>query len=145
MRASYQLLKFHLLSIGKTKEKWLEEAFEEYTKRLKSTVQITCSWAKDDQQLIEWASREPDCFALDPNGKLLSSEEFSQFLVHSWEKGGSRIAAVIGGALGLPKELKQLPLISLSPLTFTHQITRLVLIEQIYRALEISRGSKYHK
>jgi 23S rRNA (pseudouridine1915-N3)-methyltransferase len=140
------MLKLTILSIGKTKEKWLEEAFEEYIKRLKPSLQVTCLWAKDDPQLIEWAQRENFCVALDPAGQLMTSEEFSHFMVQSWEKGGSRLTLVIGGANGLPPELKQLSsLISLSPLTFTHQMTRLVLIEQIYRALEIHKGSKYHK
>lgn len=139
------MLKLTILSIGKTKEKWLEEACGEYFKRLKSSVLITYLWARNDAQLIEWAQKEGHYFCLDPAGSLLSSEEFADFLMHSWEKGGSKLAIVIGGAEGLPKELKQGPLISLSRLTFTHQITRLVLIEQIYRALEIQKGSRYHK
>lgn len=139
------MLKLNILSVGRTKEKWLEEAFEEYIKRLKPYAQISCLWAKDDAQLIEWAKKEGSFIGLDPAGRLMTSEEFSEFLMHSWEKGGSRLSMVIGGAQGLPDELKKAPLISLSPLTFTHQITRLVLIEQIYRALEIQRGSQYHK
>ena len=62
------------------------------------------------------------------------------------EKGGARITFAIGGAEGFSEEVKKsYPLISLSPLTFTHQMTRLILIEQIYRATEILKGSKYHK
>ena len=140
------MLKLKILSIGKTKEKWLEEAVNDYTKRLKSTVQIEYLWAKDTPQLIEWARKESYYICLDPSGKLFSSEEFSQFLSEEWEKGGSRLTLLIGGAEGLPSEIKQKSLlISLSPLTFTHQITRLVLIEQIYRAIEIQKGSRYHK
>lgn len=139
------MLKLTILSVGKTKEKWLEEAFNEYLKRLKPFVQVQCHWAKDDAQLIEWAQREGVYVGLDPAGRLMGSELFSDFLMQAWEKGGSRLTLVIGGAMGLPKELKQGPLISLSPLTFTHQITRLVLIEQIYRAIEIHKGTQYHK
>jgi len=64
-----------------------------------------------------------------------------------WVNQGSRIAFAIGGAEGLPPQIiKQAAyILSLSPLTFTHQITRLILIEQIYRALEIEKGSQYHK
>ena len=63
------------------------------------------------------------------------------------EKEGARCTFVIGGAEGLTLKMRQnaTALISLSPLTFTHQITRLVLLEQIYRAFEIKRGSHYHK
>ena len=140
------MIKIKLLSVGKTKEKWLSEAIEEYSKRLSAILQIESAWAKDDRQLIEWAHKEETILCLDPAGKLFTSRDFSALLSQKWEKGGSRLAFVIGGADGLPQELRtKEKLISLSPLTFTHQITRLVLIEQIYRATEIQRGSQYHK
>lgn len=140
------MLKLKILSVGKTKEKWLEAAFEEYQKRLKPIMHVDCQWAKDSAQLLEWAQKEPSLVCLDPGGRLMTSEEFATFLSQCWQKGGSRLTLVIGGAEGLPLELKQQSfLISLSPLTFTHQITRLVLIEQIYRATEIQKGSHYHK
>lgn len=140
------MLKLKILSVGKIKEEWLDEAFREYVKRLKRFVQIECSWAKDSHQLVEWAQKEIDYICLDPAGRLYKSEEFAQFLFEQWEKRGSRLTLIIGGAEGLPLELRQKgTLISLSPLTFTHQMTRLVLIEQIYRTIEIQKGSKYHK
>lgn len=140
------MIKVKILSVGKTKEKWLNDAFNEYVKRLSTSVQIESVWAKDDDQLIEWAQKDNAYICLDPKGRLLTSEEFTHFLVQHWEKGGSRLTLIIGGAEGLPPEIKQRgTLISLSPLTFTHQITRLVLIEQIYRAIEIQKGSQYHK
>lgn len=140
------MLKLKILSVGKTKEKWLEDAFLEYLKRLKGTVHIECLWARDSQQLLEWAQKESSYLCLDPKGRLLTSEEFADLLFQQWEKNGSRLTLVIGGAEGLPQELKQGNLlISLSPLTMTHQITRLVLIEQIYRTIEIRKGSHYHK
>jgi len=139
------MLKLSILSIGKTKEKWLEEACSEYIKRLKTSARITCLWGRDEAQLVEWANKEAFVVCLDPKGLLLTSEELSGFLMKSWETGGSRLSIVIGGANGLPMELKQKPLISLSRLTFTHQMTRLILLEQIYRSLEIQKGSQYHK
>lgn len=140
------MLKIKIISIGKTKEKWLEDAVNEYTKRLQHQVTIDCLWAKDNAQLLEWAQKEATLIALDPQGKLYTSEVFSQFINDQWEKQGSRLTMIIGGADGLPPEIKQKAfLISLSPLTFTHQMTRLILIEQIYRALEIQKGSNYHK
>lgn len=141
------MLKLKILSVGKTKEKWLEEAFLEYVKRLKPTVQIECLWAKNSSQLLEWAQKESTYLCLDPKGRMLTSEEFADFLFHHWEQNGSRLTLIIGGAEGLPRDLKKQPdhLISLSPLTMTHQITRLVLIEQIYRTIEIQKGSQYHK
>ncbi len=139
------MIKISIISIGKTKEKWLEDACAEYIKRLQAVVHITYLWARDDAQLIEWVNKEDQVVCLDPQGSLFSSEELSDFLVKSWTSGGSRLCLVIGGATGLPLELKKKPLISLSRLTFTHQITRLVLLEQIYRSVEIQKGSNYHK
>lgn len=140
------MLKLKILSIGKTKEPWLEGALAEYTKRLKPFLSIEWVWAKEEAQLVTFIQKEPYVFCLDPEGTLLNSKQFASFIEEAWKKGGSRLALVIGGAEGLPKELKMNHrLISLSPLTFTHQITRLVLIEQIYRAMEIIKGSPYHK
>ncbi|MDP1880612.1 MAG: 23S rRNA (pseudouridine(1915)-N(3))-methyltransferase RlmH [Parachlamydiaceae bacterium] len=140
------MYKLKIISIGKTKEKWLDEAVQEYLKRLKPYVQIETLWAKDNHQLIDWCQKENSFICLDPQGTLHTSESFSQFLIRKWEKEGSRLTLVIGGAEGLPQILKEKSqLISLSPLTFTHQMTRLILIEQIYRAIEIHRGSNYHK
>lgn len=140
------MLKLKIFSIGKTKESWLEEALAEYIKRLKPHLTVEMGWAKEESQLVEWAKKEPVVICLDPQGQLFTSEEFSTFLAQCWEKGGSRLTFVIGGAEGLPPALKtKYPLLSLSSLTFTHQMTRLVLLEQIYRATEIQKGSRYHK
>lgn len=139
-------MRIKIFSIGKTKESWLDEAFDEYTKRLKSTVEIDCQWAKNDAQLAEWARKEKGVVCLDPAGTLYTSELFASFMTQQLERHGARLTLVIGGAEGLTPEIKALgPHISLSPLTFTHQMTRLILIEQIYRTFEIAKGSHYHK
>lgn len=139
------MLKVKILSVGKTKESWLEMALEEYAKRLAPHMQLETVWARSDEQLLLLAKETP-VLALDPQGRKLDSLEFSRFLFQQFEKQGSRLTFVIGGPEGLPAEIKRTsPLISLSRLTFTHQITRLVLVEQIYRAVEINRGSPYHK
>lgn len=140
------MLKLKILSIGKTKEAWLEEALSEYLKRLKPYMSVEWIWAKDNNHLLELSRKEPLVIGLDPTGHLFSSEEFATFLEEAWEKGGSRLTMVIGGAEGLlPPFKKEFTLVSLSPMTFTHQMTRLLLIEQIYRATEIKKGSQYHK
>ena len=74
------MLKLKILSVGKTKEKWLDEAFSEYVKRLKPFVQIECVWAKDTSQLMEWAQKEILTFAWILHGHLFTSEELSHFL-----------------------------------------------------------------
>lgn len=140
------MLKIRLISIGKTKESWLDAGIQEYVTRLKSTVQFEFIWAKDNQQLIEIAKKESGIICLDPEGMMMNSETFSKFLQESWEKEGSRLTIIIGGHDGLPAELKKKgKLLSLSQLTFTHQMTRIIILEQIYRALEIQKGSSYHK
>lgn len=137
--------KIKLLSVGKTKEEWLDQAIDEYVKRLKPVAAFEFIWAKNDEQLLAFVEKESNVVALDAAGQQMTSEEFAVFLNKKLESGGSRLTLVIGGAEGLPPELKKLPLISLSPMTMTHQIVRLVLLEQIYRGFEIARGSKYHK
>lgn len=134
------MLKIHLISVGKNKESWLSDALDLYIKRLKPTMEITCTWARDDAHLIALSKNEKNVIGLDPNGKMMDSEEFSGWLYQQ-----SRFCFVIGGAEGLPPELKQNPLISLSKMTMTHQIARLFLVEQLYRASEIHKGSPYHK
>ncbi len=131
-----------IISIGKTKEVWLEQALGEYTKRLASKAKIEFVLVKDNSQLVQQIEKEKLCICLDPKGKTMSSEEFSDYL----EKGGSRLCFVIGGPEGLPANLQgKYPTISLSRLTFTHQLSRLILLEQIYRAFEILKGTPYHK
>lgn len=138
--------KIKIISIGKTKEKWLQDAIFEYTKRLSPYLEIEFIWAKDNEHLIKILSLEKKIICLDPQGQEMDSETFSSFLHTSLIDGGARVTFVIGGAEGLPQILrKSFPLLSLSRLTFTHQCTRLLLIEQIYRAFEISKGTKYHK
>ncbi len=141
------MYKLKIYSIGKTKENWLHDALREYEERLKSSLSIEWILAKDDEQLMQFLNKEMHFICLDPEGKEYTSEKFSSFLLQSLQDMNSRLTFVIGGSLGLPKALKQRAksLLSLSKLTFTHQITRLILIEQIYRALEIEKGTPYHK
>lgn len=136
----------HIISIGKTKESWLKDAVSIYEERLKGTIKFKSTWLKNDEQLIEAAEKERRCVALDPAGKGYTSEGFSKLLVNELEAGGAQMAFLIGGAEGLPPEIgDRYPLVSLSSLTFTHQITRLILVEQIYRGMQIAQGTQYHK
>ena len=141
------MLKIKVYSIGKNKEEWLQQALNEYERRLKATLSFEWILAKNDEQLKQFLEKEENFICLDPQGKLYSSEEFSVFLTQAFRDYHSRLSLVIGGAEGIPSALKAKAKssISLSRMTFTHQITRLVLIEQIYRALEIAKGSAYHK
>ncbi|MES2273798.1 MAG: 23S rRNA (pseudouridine(1915)-N(3))-methyltransferase RlmH [Chlamydiota bacterium] len=141
------MLKVKVLTVGRLKEAWLEAALSEYEKRLEQVLKIEWAIAKTEAQLNGWASKEPSLVALDLKGKLLSSEGFSQKFIHLMTENGARLVFVIGGAEGIGKELLEKCQFrwSLSPLTFTHQMTRLILVEQIYRAIEIEKGTGYHK
>lgn len=141
------MIKIKIITIGKNKESWLQDALSEYEKRLSSFCSIEWMLAKNDVQLEEFSKKEGKYIALDPQGKLFCSEKFSDWLSKTAIDFNSRLNFVIGGPDGLTPTIKSKAafLWSLSPLTFTHQITRIILLEQLYRAYEISRGSKYHK
>lgn len=138
------MLKVKAITVGRSKEAWLGQAMAEYKKRLTGKMDIDWIYVENNGELIEKISKEPLLIALDVKGKLISSEDLSRKLFNEW---GSRTAFAIGGAEGLPKEVIQRATFrwSLSPLTFTHQIARLLLTEQLYRAVEIEKGSSYHK
>lgn len=141
------MYKIKVFSIGKTKEAWLKSALTDYEERLKSTLAMEWILAKNDAQLKQFLEKEEHFICLDPSGKQSTSEEFSRFLIQSLRECHSRLSFVIGGPEGIPPTLKSAAksLLSFSKMTFTHQIVRLVLIEQIYRALEIEKGTAYHK
>ncbi|KAL7465711.1 hypothetical protein ACHAXS_006033 [Conticribra weissflogii] len=136
-------------------EQWLESSYSTYEKRLKPTnLQVTTQWHKNDDDLVKAVegdeAKNHPVVLLDPLGKMCTSEKFCDDMYKLLEEGGSRLTFVIGGAEGLPKELrgqgaKRRDLMSLSSLTFTHQFARILLMEQIYRASEIRKGSGYHK
>lgn len=133
--------------MGKTKESWLKDALEQYTERMSRTASIEWTLAKSAAQFSELVKKEPHYICLDPLGKAYSSEEFSTFLFAELMTHGARVAFVIGGPEGLSKDIVQNAacLLSFSRLTFTHQCIRLLLLEQLYRAIEIEKGSAYHK
>jgi 23S rRNA (pseudouridine1915-N3)-methyltransferase len=139
------MVKIKIFSPGKTKEPWLQEAIQEYIKRLKPVAEIEWIHPKKESDLAPLVEKEKRWIALDPRGKEFTSEQFSKFIFQELESHGATINFVIGGAEGLPERLRKEPLISLSQMTFTHQATRWILLEQIYRAFEIEKGSTYHK
>jgi len=141
------MIKIKIYSVGKAKENWLQAALDLYETRLKPSISFEWILTKTDEQLKPFLEKETNFICLDPNGRQFSSEEFSTFLIKIIEEADSRLSFVIGGAEGIPAliKAKAKTVLSLSRLTFTHQITRLILLEQIYRALEIKKGSPYHK
>ena len=154
-----------IVTVGKLKEKYLKQGIEEYLKRLGSYAKVEVIEVPDekapeelsDTEMIQVKQKEgerilakigPDTFviALAINGKLKSSEELADTLDKLATYGKSKIAFVIGGSLGLSAEvLKRADeQLSFSKMTFPHQLMRLILVEQIYRAYRINRGDAYH-
>jgi 23S rRNA (pseudouridine1915-N3)-methyltransferase len=137
----------------KPSERWLEEGVNMYQQRLTKVMELQTEWHKSNSALIQNVEqdlrKEHVVVLLDPSqGKQYKSEDFAEYFYQWMQQGGSRLVFVIGGAEGLPTELldkTDLPKVSLSKLTFTHQMTRLLLAEQVYRAYEIHKGSEYHK
>ena len=139
-----------IVSVGKPSrdESWITSAIDGYVKRLRSTLELDLTWVKDDNALVSAVERcEEVSIILDERGPTATSVDLADRLFAALEEGGSRMSFFIGGAEGLPPNLKKdrSRLLSLSSLTLTHQMARLLLVEQVYRATEIRKGSGYHK
>jgi 23S rRNA (pseudouridine1915-N3)-methyltransferase len=155
-----------IITVGKIKEKYLQQGIDEYLKRLSPYAKISIVEVKEEQapeQLSEaemeqvkhkegeriLAQIKPDhaVIALAIEGKSFSSEDLAKHLDQLATYGQSQLAFVIGGSLGLAKEVYARAdlLLSFSKMTFPHQLMRLILVEQIYRAFKINRGEPYHK
>ena len=154
-----------IMAVGKIKDSWIREGIEEYRKRLgpycrleiqeiaeeklpdnPSHAQILQTLEKEGERLLKGISDDAWMILLDLHGKHLSSEKLAENFDKLALNGQSQIVFVIGGAFGLSDKLRvraQMAL-KLSDMTFTHPMTRLILVEQIYRAFKISRGEKYH-
>ncbi|MBQ6456444.1 MAG: 23S rRNA (pseudouridine(1915)-N(3))-methyltransferase RlmH [Mogibacterium sp.] len=159
------MLNIKVICVGKSKEKYWDAAYAEYLKRLKgycSPEVIEVKEAKlpanaspaDEKKVIETEGREilgrigsGDCvIALDIQGKELSSEEIAR-KISEISFDYSRISFIIGGSLGLSDEVKKRAdfRMSFGKITLPHQLARVVLLEQIYRAFKINAGEAYHK
>lgn len=155
-----------LITVGKIKEKYLKDAINEYSKRLsryckleiielqdektpdnasgKEELQIK---AKEGEAILKSIKDNMFVVALAIEGKMLSSEEFADFIKDAGIKGNSSIAFIIGGSLGLSKEVLNRAdyKLSFSKMTFPHQLMRVILLEQVYRGFRINYGEPYHK
>lgn len=156
-------MKIKIIALGKIKEKFLKDGIDEFLKRLRPYTQIEiCELQpieiKDSnltQKVLDMeadkiiANIKPSSYivTLEINGKQFDSVEFSQKIEEITNSGISELVFIIGSSCGLSKrvcELSNLKL-SLSKMTFLHQFTRLILVEQIYRAFKISKNETYHK
>lgn len=153
-------MKVRLVCISKTTDKNILDLFQQYEKRLSHYVKFQVQYLEfkkktsSVQQLVQGEGklildvleRSSLLILLDEKGRTCSSKKFADFLQQQMNSGVKEIVFVIGGAYGFSKELYERAnfKISLSEMTFTHQMVRLIFIEQLYRGLTILKGEKYH-
>lgn len=160
------MIKIDIICVGSLKEKFLKDGCNEYLKRLKSFAKVNiielseyrCSQNPSDNEILQVIEKEgeriiakipkgsyviPMCI----EGEMLSSEDFSKKIENVAVSGNGAITFIIGGSFGLSDEVKKLGNYKLSfgKLTLPHQLMRVVLLEQIYRAFSIANHTKYHK
>ena len=158
-------MRIRLLCIGKIKEKYLQAGIAEYVKRLGPFAKLEISeldeermpenpsaaekaqaLEREGERLLKQVKNGSTLVLLDVAGKNLSSEELARFMANLSVQGQSDITFIIGGAFGVSPALQRAAhlRLSFSRMTFTHQMVRLLLVEQIYRAFKINRGEPYH-
>ena len=159
------MINIKIICVGKVKEKSLKELIDEYSKRLskycnlniieiqdeKLPGKVNDSIAKDIKQkectkILNAIKKDSYVMALDLRGKQFTSEEFSKKIDDVPVKGFSNITFIIGGTLGLTEEVLNSTneFISFSKMTFPHQLIRVFLLEQVFRAFKISNNETYH-
>lgn len=158
-------MEINIICLGKVKEDYLQFGINEFIKRLQSYTRVNIKELADEkvpvnpseadlegvknkegERIITTLTKKTYIIALDVKGKPMTSLGLAKSIQNLQVKGHSSISFVIGGALGLSKSvLKKADYsLSLSHMTFTHQMVRLILVEQVYRAFKIIRGEPYH-
>lgn len=159
------MLTINIVCIGKIKEKFFKDAIDEYSKRLSKYCKLNIVELPDEKipeklntniendikskectNMINHIKKDSYIICLDLNGKEFSSEQFSK-KIEDISMESSQITFVIGGSLGLNQEILSLAnqKICFSKMTFPHQLIRVFLLEQIFRAFKISNGETYHR
>lgn len=159
-------MQIRVLAVGKLKEQYLVEGIEEYSKRLGryerleivelreesfseplSAKEVEEILRREGERILKEIKPRSFLVALDRGGRALSSEELAEEIQRAALAGSSQLVFVIGGSLGLDERvLKRADLVlSFSKFTFPHQLMRLILLEQIYRAFTILNNERYHK
>jgi 23S rRNA (pseudouridine1915-N3)-methyltransferase len=159
-------MKIKIICVGKIKEKFMVQAIDEYAKRLSrfcnfevcelndakipdKPSESECRMVKESEgeAILKHISKDSFVISLCVEGKSLSSEEFADKIANIALSGKSTIDFIIGGSLGLSDAVKKRSdyRLSFSSFTFPHQLMRLILSEQIYRAFKINANEEYHK
>lgn len=141
------MLTVTILAIGNLKESYLREAIKEYEKRLTAYCRFRIIELKDNTPVLPHLPERAYRIALCVEGKQKSSEELAALIDQKATEGFSELVFVIGAFDGLAEEVKAAChlRLSFSKMTFPHQLMRVILAEQIYRAFTINAGSQYHK
>ncbi len=160
------MIKIRIIALGKLKESYLREAVAEYSKRLSkyctleiiklnpvklpdnpSENEIAAALKNEKENIAAKIQKGSRVIALCVEGKQISSEDLSNIISHSADFGTGDLTFIIGSSYGLSEEIKASAdmKISMSKMTFTHQMARAILLEQIYRAFKIKEGGTYHK
>ena len=155
-------MKLHLLCVGRLTEAYLQEGCQLFANRLQHYLPTTITELKEHktgkkpdipriiaaegEQLLQRAANPGCLIALDERGKTMSSVDFANLLERHMVDGTPELALVIGGPFGLSDAVRQRAdrVLSLSAMTLTHQMARLLLLEQLYRACTIIRNEPYH-
>jgi 23S rRNA (pseudouridine1915-N3)-methyltransferase len=159
-------VKINIIAVGSLKEPYLRAAEDDYRKRLRpyctlavaecpkektppdpSPAEKARALAREGDKLLARVKERDFVIALDVGGDKMPSEKFSDFVARRADGGGAGLSFLIGGAYGLSGKVKETAdcLLSFSDFTFTHQMIRLLLLEQLYRAFKIKNNEKYHK
>lgn len=154
-------MKITIIQISKTKDSYIEDGIKEYLKRISAFAKVEIKTLKEEavsktftremakesegEKIVKLLNDQDVMIALDETGKEFSSVEFAKFLKKFRDEGIS-ICFVIGGPYGLAEKVKKQAshCIALSKMTFTHQMTRIILLEQLYRGLTILAEKEYH-
>lgn len=153
-------MKITVLCIGKTNEKYLENGIDIFSNRLKHYTRYelkilhdikkyasnTDLMEKEAQEYMQYIAPEDYLIVCDENGKQFTSEKFAEFLEQKMVESTKHVIFLIGGAFGIAKALKDRAnlVMSMSGMTFSHQMIRLFMVEQLYRAFTIIKNEKYH-
>ena len=158
-------MRFYVVCIGKLKDAYLRDGVAEFVKRMRPYGGITITElneskigdkpsdgdrkqvvAEEGERLLKAVPKSAYTVLLDVYGKTMSSEDLAKTVAKLEVDGVSDMAFIVGGAFGVSDELRRSVnyKLSFSPMTFTHQMVRLLLVEQIYRASKINRNEPYH-
>ena len=162
MRNLNEIMKIILIVVGKTVEEWLRKGIESYTERLvhfcqfetvtrpdlknNRNMDIQTQKVREGESILKLLQPSDDVYLLDDKGLQMTSPEMAAWLEKRMSQSSKRLVFIIGGPYGFSQEVYQRAndKVSLSRMTFSHQMVRLIFVEQLYRSMTIIKGEPYH-